>query len=52
MLHSLRHLSIPPELRKNIHVADYEAGHMMYTNAPDLKKVHADITAFMQGCLK
>lgn len=52
MLHSLRHLSIPPELRKNIHVADYEAGHMMYTNAPDLKKLHADITAFMQGCLK
>lgn len=52
MLHSLRHLSIPPELRKNIHVADYEAGHMMYTNAPDLKKLHADITTFMQGCLK
>lgn len=52
MLHSLRHLQIPSELRANIHVAEYEAGHMMYTNQPDHKKMHADITAFMKDCLK
>ena len=52
MLHSLRHLQIPEELRPNIHVAEYEAGHMMYTNQPDQKKMHADITAFMKECLK
>lgn len=52
MLHSLRHLAIPEELRGNIHTAEYEAGHMMYTNLPDLKKMHADITAFIATCLK
>ena len=52
MLHSLRHLQIPQELRPNIHVEEYEAGHMMYTNQPDQKKMHADITAFLKECLK
>jgi carboxypeptidase C (cathepsin A) len=52
MVHSLRHLAIPAELRKNIHTAEYEAGHMMYTNQPDMKKMHADIAAFIAGCLK
>ena len=52
MYHSLRHLRIPEELRKNIHVAEYEAGHMMYTNEPDLKKMHADITAFISDAIK
>ena len=52
MIHSLRHLAIPEELRKNIHTAEYEAGHMMYTNLPDLKKMHADIAEFIQGCLR
>ena len=52
MLHSLRHLALPDELRKNIHTAEYEAGHMMYTNLPDLKKMHTDITEFMKMCLK
>lgn len=52
MLHSLRKLAIPEELRSNIHTAEYEAGHMMYTNLPDLKKMHADITAFIKMTLK
>jgi carboxypeptidase C (cathepsin A) len=52
MVHSLRHLSIPAELRKNIHTAEYDAGHMMYTNQPDMKKMHADIAAFIAACLK
>jgi len=52
MVHSLRHLAIPAELRKNIHTAEYDAGHMMYTNQPDMKKMHADIAAFIAGCLK
>lgn len=52
MLHSLRHLAIPGELKPNIHVAEYEAGHMMYTNAPDLKKMHQDIGAFIRNSIK
>jgi carboxypeptidase C (cathepsin A) len=51
-VHSLRHLAIPAELRKNIHTAEYDAGHMMYTNQPDMKKMHADIAAFIAACLK
>jgi carboxypeptidase C (cathepsin A) len=52
MIHSLRHLAIPAELQKNIHTAEYDAGHMMYTNQPDMKKMHADIAAFIAACLK
>ena len=52
MIHSLRHLQLPESLRGNIHVSEFEAGHMMYTNQPDQKKMHADITAFMKECLK
>jgi carboxypeptidase C (cathepsin A) len=48
MLHSLRHLAIPQELRANIHVTEYEAGHMMYTNLPDLKKCWQDIGDFIR----
>jgi carboxypeptidase C (cathepsin A) len=27
----------------------YEAGHMMYPHKPSLKKLKADITAFIEG---
>ena len=52
MIHSLRHMPLPESLRGNVSVAEYEAGHMMYTNEPDQKKMHADISAFMKACLK
>ncbi len=51
IFHSLRHLPIPDELRKNIHTTEYEAGHMMYTNRPDLIKMHTDITAFIKAAI-
>lgn len=49
MLYSLSHLAIPDELRGNIHTAEYEAGHMMYTNLPDLQKMQVDITTFIKA---
>lgn len=52
MLLSIRQMRLPDELRGNIQVAEYEAGHMMYTNRPDLEKMHADIVAFIQKALK
>lgn len=52
MLHSLRHMHIPEELRPNIEVAEYESGHMMYTNRTDMEKMHFDITHFIDKSLK
>ncbi|WP_395744865.1 S10 family peptidase [Prosthecobacter sp.] len=52
MLLSVRQMSLPEELRGNIEFAEYEAGHMMYTNRPDMEKMHADIAAFIAKALK
>jgi carboxypeptidase C (cathepsin A) len=47
MRHSVDHLEIAPELRKNISFAEYRSGHMMYLNLPDLKQMKADLDAFL-----
>lgn len=52
MMLSVRQMSLPEELRGNIEFAEYESGHMMYTNRPDMEKMHADIAAFMAKALK
>lgn len=52
MLLSVRQMRLPDELRGNIEFAEYESGHMMYTNRPDLEKMHADIAAFIAKTLK
>ncbi len=43
------HLNIAPELRKNLVMDDYTAGHMMYLNQPDLKKQKADLARFVRS---
>lgn len=48
---SVRQMILPEELRGNIQFAEYESGHMMYTNRPDLEKMHADIGAFIRQSL-
>ena len=48
MHHSLDHMALAPEQRKNIFYAEYDAGHMMYINLPDLKKLSADVEKFLQ----
>lgn len=52
MMLSVRQMSLPEELRGNIEFAEYESGHMMYTNRPDMEKMHADIAAFVAKALK
>ncbi len=47
MHHSLDHMALAPERRKNISYAEYDAGHMMYINLPDLKKLQADLEKFL-----
>ena len=48
---SVRQMQLPEDLRGNIEFAEYESGHMMYTNRPDMVKMHADIEAFMKRAL-
>ena len=43
------HLDITPELRNNITLEMYEAGHMMYLHHPSREAVAADIRAFITG---
>jgi carboxypeptidase C (cathepsin A) len=48
MHHSIDHMPLAPAYRKNISYAEYDSGHMMYINLPDLKKMQADIEKFVQ----
>lgn len=44
--HTIDHLDIHPDLRKNFHLDYYDGGHMMYTNLPSLKKLQLDLARF------
>ena len=44
--HTIDHLEIHPDLRKNFHLDYYDGGHMMYTNLPSLKKLQIDLAKF------
>jgi carboxypeptidase C (cathepsin A) len=46
--HSIDHLRLRPEVRKNIIMTYYEAGHMMYTQLPSLQKFKKDLTDFIK----
>ncbi len=46
--HSLSHMSLAPEQRKNIHYVEFDAGHMIYINLPDLQKMHRELENFIQ----
>jgi carboxypeptidase C (cathepsin A) len=45
--HVIAHLQLPAELRSNIEVAYYEAGHMMYAHEPSRLKQSNDIAEFI-----
>ena len=38
-----------PELRKNVAVAYYEAGHMMYVHPPSMAKFRKDLAGFVEA---
>ncbi len=46
--HSLDHMPLAEAGRKNIRYAEFDSGHMMYINLPDLQKLHAEIEKFIQ----
>ena len=49
--YTFNHLGLDPDLRGNITLAYYEAGHMMYVHLPSLAKQKADLEAFIRSAL-
>jgi carboxypeptidase C (cathepsin A) len=45
--HTVRHMSLEPQIRKNISFTYYEAGHMMYIEKKSREKCHRDVAAFI-----
>lgn len=46
--YSLEHMHLDATYRKNITYAEFDAGHMMYVNLPDLKKMHDRLEEFVK----
>lgn len=45
--HSIDHMGLDTDLKKNIIMKYYEAGHMMYTHIPSMIKFKEDVDAFI-----
>jgi carboxypeptidase C (cathepsin A) len=43
------HIGLPPELRSNVSMGYYEAGHMMYLNTPSRVALKADLARFISS---
>jgi len=48
MRYALDHMSLAPAYRTNLTFAEFDAGHMMYVNLPDLKKMQKDLENFVK----
>jgi len=48
MRHSVDHMALADAYRRNVTFAEFDAGHMMYINLPDLKKMQAEIEKFVR----
>ena len=49
--YTFNHLELDPELQKNISMAYYEAGHMMYVHRPSLAKLKDELSAFLASAI-
>ncbi|MEL7221303.1 MAG: carboxypeptidase [Bacteroidota bacterium] len=49
--HTIDHLGLPQNIKDNIIMKYYEAGHMMYTHEPSLVKFKVDVEAFIKDCI-
>jgi carboxypeptidase C (cathepsin A) len=45
------HMDLAPDLRTNVSMGYYEAGHMMYVNQPSLAALKKDLSAFIHSAL-
>ncbi|HVU23197.1 MAG TPA: hypothetical protein VHE13_03660 [Opitutus sp.] len=48
-VYEMQHLPIPANLQGNISYHYYQSGHMIYANEESLKKLHADVAAFIRS---
>jgi carboxypeptidase C (cathepsin A) len=48
MHYALDHMALDGNYRTNITYAEFDAGHMMYINLPDLKKLQTDLENFVK----
>ena len=46
--YTFSHMGLDPEVRKNVRMEHYEAGHMMYVHLPSLQKLAADLREFVE----
>ena len=49
---TMNHLGLAENLRKNIHLQYYDAGHMMYVRDEDLAKLKANVATFIDAASK
>lgn len=45
--YTFAHMGLDPEVRANVEMGYYEAGHMMYVHQPSLKQLAADLRRFV-----
>lgn len=50
--YTMDHLNLPANLRSNIHLQYYDAGHMMYLREEDLTKLKGNIATFIGNASK
>jgi carboxypeptidase C (cathepsin A) len=50
--YTLSNMNLAPELRRNISIEYYEAGHMVYIEKVSLDKLKLDITAFIKSSIR
>lgn len=50
--HSINHLGLKKEIKDNITMEYYEAGHMMYTHKPSMEKFKKDVSQFILNASK
>ncbi len=50
--HSINHLGLKKEIKDNITMEYYEAGHMMYTHKPSMEKFRKDVSSFILNTSK
>jgi carboxypeptidase C (cathepsin A) len=47
--YTLDHMGLPPALRSNIRIHEYEAGHMYYIHTPALQTLKKDMAGFLNS---
>ena len=45
--HSINHLGLPPDIKKNIIMKYYPARHKMYTHQPSLEQFKEEVATFI-----